>query len=430
MSAQPSKKNTIVFLCSVVFLDALGFGIILPILPDIIKSLSDLSYSQAAVIAGYMLFTFAAMQFFFAPVMGGLSDRFGRRPVLLLALSGFAADYFLMALAPSLIWLLVARAVSGIFGATYAAANAAIVDLSSPDERAKYFGITSAAIGLGFVIGPAFGGLLGEFNTRLPFFVAGFLTICAVGFGYWFMPETLKPENRRKFEWGRANPLGSLYALRNASSVLIFLPVLFLVQLAMHSYTSIWSFFTIEIAGWSTFYIGLSIAFYGVMMVVVQGGLTQPIVKLLGERRAVVTALIVGIVTYAGLANVSAGWQIYLMVFIGGFSAFGIPALQALMTKSVADDSQGELQGAIACSHSIAAIVGPLIMTRVFAHHTTASEGLGPGAAFLVSTALIFAALIVFLLFGPKLAKTNPYEAMPQNGVLDDAVMSEGPMAK
>ena len=396
MESKKSNGRILLFVCVVLFLDAVGFGLILPVLPDLIGELSNLPNSRAAEIAGYLLFTFAGMQFFFAPILGGLSDRYGRRPVLLLALLGFSIDYFVMAAAPTLTWLFVARMVSGFFGATYAAANACIVDISTDEERAKFFGMTGAAVGLGFVFGPAIGGVLGEYGTRLPFIADGVLTLITFIYGFFALPETLQPKNRRPFEAKRANPLGSLFSIRRYPVVLMIIGAVFFMQLANQSYASIWSFFTIEIADWSPLQIGLSVAFYGAMLALVQGGLTGPVVKRFGEVRPAVFSLGMGVVSFVGLAFATEGWHIYVWIFFGGFSAFAFPAMQSLMTRGTPSDAQGELQGAISSSYSLTAIIGPLFMSQLFGAYTRGEGAYFPGAPFIGATLLVILCLAVF----------------------------------
>ncbi|MEO1324315.1 MAG: MFS transporter, partial [Pseudomonadota bacterium] len=263
MSESPSKGRVLWFIYAIVFFDAVGFGLLMPIMPELLEDVADLSLSDGATVAGLLLTTFALMQFVFAPILGGLSDRYGRRSVLLVALLGFAMDSFIMAWAPTLTWLFVARIVSGLFGATYATCYAALVDISHPDERAKRFGLAGAALGLGFIFGPAIGGLLGEYWVRLPFIVAGALILLVFIWGLFFFPETLEPKNRRSFSWARANPIGSLISISRFPSVLIVLGALFLIQLSNHSYSSIWSFYVSAVANWTPFLIGLSISIYG-----------------------------------------------------------------------------------------------------------------------------------------------------------------------
>jgi DHA1 family tetracycline resistance protein-like MFS transporter len=378
------------------FLDALSVGLVLPVMPGLILALSDLPVSRAAEIGGYLLFVFAAMQFVFAPVLGALSDRFGRRPVLLLAVFGFSLDYFVMAIAPSLVWLFVARLLSGFFGATYAAANAAIVDITPPEQRARNFGFAGAAIGVGLIFGPAIGGLLGEYSIRLPFIAAGVVTMALCLIGYFVLPETLPPEKRRAFSWTRANPLGSVLSVAQSRIAVAVLAALFCVQLASQSYNSIWAFFTIEVAGWSPRAIGLSVALYGFLMAVVQGVLTGPVVARVGEIRAAYFSISIGVVVYLGLAFADGPASIYFWVVAGSLSGFAFPALQSLLSKNVDEDAQGELQGVVAASYSLTAIIGPLAMTQVFSAYTGESAVYMPGAPFILASALIVVSFAVF----------------------------------
>lgn len=402
MQRDISKHRILVFICSVMFLDAVGFGLIMPIMPDLIGELSDLSNSEAATVAGYLLFTFAAMQFVCAPILGGLSDRFGRRPVLLLALLGFALDYFVMAAASSLTWLFIARLISGLCGATFAAANACIVDISDKSERAKFFGFGGAAIGAGFVFGPVIGGLLGEYGTRLPFIAAGILTLCALLYGYFFFPETLKSENRRDFSIKRANPIGSLMSIARYPAVFMVLMALFCIQLANHSYSSIWAFYVTEVTAWGPFLIGVSVGFYGILMIGVQGGLVGPVINRIGEVRAIYIAGIVGLGSFGILAFAQSGWQIYAGIFVGAVSGFITPALQSLMTSRTPQDAQGELQGAIISLYSISTIISPLIMAKIFTAWTDPSGHYMPGAPFVLAAVLVAISLLTFR-FGARI---------------------------
>ena len=398
MSEGPSKGRVLLFICGVIFLDAVGFGLIMPLMPALLDDVAGLSISDGATIAGLLLTTFAVMQFVFAPILGGLSDRFGRRPVLLLALLGFSIDSFIMAWAPTLAWLFAARLVSGIFGATYAAGYACIVDVSEPEERAKLFGYAGAALGLGFILGPALGGLLGEYWVRLPFIVAGALIFLVFLVGYFTFPETLEKENRRPFSIARANPVGSLISIGRFPSVLIVLGALFLIQLGNHSYSSIWAFYVTEVAGWTPFLIGVSISVYGFGVAGVQGGLTGPFVGRFGEVRAVYFALTVGIISFLILAVAQNGTQIYLAIVIGMFAGFLTPALQALMTEQIPADSQGELQGAITSLYSLASIISPIVMAFSFSAYTDETGLYLPGAPFVLATSLSLLAIFVFAL--------------------------------
>ncbi|MEO0450305.1 MAG: TCR/Tet family MFS transporter [Pseudomonadota bacterium] len=407
MERSPKTGRVLAFVCGVVFLDAVGMGLILPIMPALLDEVAGLSISEGATIAGLLLTAFAAMQFIFAPILGGLSDRFGRRPVLLLALLGFAIDSFIMAWAPTLTWLFIARIISGICGATYAAGYACIVDISSPEDRAKLFGYAGASLGLGFIFGPALGGLLGEYWVRLPFIVAGGLIFIVFLWGYFTFPETLKAENRRPFTLARANPIGSLISIGRYPAVLIVLAALFLIQLGNHSYSSIWSFYVTEVAGWTPFLIGVSISVYGFGVAGVQGGLTGPVVSRFGEVRAVYFALLVGIVSFLILAFAQNGVQIYAAIIVGAFAGFLGPAIQALMTERTPADSQGELQGAITSLYSLASIISPLAMAFLFSAYTDEPGYYLPGAPFLLAAILCVFAMVIFG-YGAKRLKNQP----------------------
>lgn len=405
MSQSVQKSRVLIFVCAIVFFDAVGFGLLMPIMPELLADVAGLSISEGATIAGLLLTTFAIMQFLFAPILGGLSDRFGRRPILLIALMGFAIDSFIMAWAPTLFWLFFARIVSGICGATYAAAYACLVDISEKEERAKFFGYGGAALGLGFIFGPAIGGLLGETWVRLPFIVAGTLIALVSIWGYFMFPETLKEENRRSFSIARANPLGSLISIARHPSVLIVLGALFLIQLANHSYSSIWSFYTAEVAGWTPFLIGLSVSVYGFGMAAIQGTLTGPVIAKFGEVRAVYFAVMVGVISFIILTFATSGVHIYAGIAIGVFSAFLSPALQSLMTSRTPADSQGELQGAITSLYSVASIVSPAVMALMFTAYTDDVGLYLPGVPFVLAAGLILVAAVIFTIAARRMSR-------------------------
>lgn len=398
MAEKEAPGGVLPFILLVLFFDAMGAGLILPVIPGLIKELSALPNARAAAVAGYLLFTFAAVQFLSAPVLGAISDRYGRRPVLLLAMLGFSLDYFIMALAPSLVWLFAARALSGLFGATFAAANAAIVDISEAENRARYFGLTGGAVGLGFVFGPALGGVVGEYGVRLPFLVAGVLTGLTTLYGAFAFPETLPPERRRAVSLRRANPVGALVSVGQLPVVALILAAVFGLQLASQSYASIWAFYTIEVAGWTPLYVGLSAGLYGLMLAAVQGGLTGPVVKQFGEVPAATFSIVVGALSYVGLAAAADGAGIYAMIVLGAFGGFAFPAMQALMTARTPENAQGELQGAIASLFSLSAIVGPLVMTQLFASYSDDKGSYFPGAAFVAAAFLSILSLAAFRL--------------------------------
>jgi DHA1 family tetracycline resistance protein-like MFS transporter len=398
MSAETKTRRVMTFVCLVLFFDAMGAGLIMPVMPQLIEQLSTLPAHRAAIVSGYLLFTYAAMQFVCAPILGGLSDRFGRRPVLLLSLLGFSIDYFIIALAPSLAFLFVARIVSGLFGATYSAANAAIADISAPADRAKLFGLSGAAVGLGFVFGPAIGGMAGSADPRLPFIVAGALMLISCLYGFFAFPETLAQSDRRAFTFRRANPIGSIASVARHPAVLMLLLGLFCIQLSAQSYSSTWAFYAMEVTGWSPLGVGLSIALYGLTIVIVQGTLVGPAIKRFGEHTMLRFGVTLGVISYLCLATGAGPMAIYAGVVIGALGQFVGPAAQSLMTQQIAVDSQGELQGALGASNSFAAIIGPLIMAHIYG---AASDNVGPhmpGAPFALAALLVMTAALLFVL--------------------------------
>ncbi len=392
------------FLLVILFLDSAGVGLILPVLPKLIEDLSGLGNADVTAIGGWIYFAYAVMQFFSAPLLGGISDQFGRRPVLIVALFGLSLDYLLMAFAPTLAFLFLARLIAGIFGATYTAVNAAIVDTTDEQSRAKYFGWGGAVSGIGLIFGPVLGGLLGAESLRLPFIIAGMAAFAAAVYGWFMFTETLAPENKRPFSLKRANPIGSLISIaRNPSGgrqVSVLLLSFFIIYLANMSYITMWPFFTIEVFNWGTFMIGISVAFYGICMALVQGVLTGPVVKRIGEARAVAFGFFMAVISYILIGFVSFSpfpqTSLFIIVVLGAFGGFLFPAMQALMSKATPANAQGELQGAISCCYSISSIIGPVIMATAL---STFSDDIGlylPGAPFLLGAILSLTALLVF----------------------------------
>lgn len=404
--AGPQNK-AVIFVMMVVFLDMIGVGLILPVTPSLIELLSGLPNSAAAEIGGWLLFTYAVMQFFAAPILGGLSDRFGRRPIILLALTGLAFDYLLMAFAPGLILLFVGRFLSGIMGATWPTANAFVADISESKDRAKYFGLMGAAGAAGLVFGPALGGVLGAFGVaqfgpegiRLPFFVAAGLSLMAVPFGFFVLQESLRPDQRRKFEMSRANPLGSLMKVARTRLVMGLLFAWFLLQFAWQSFGTIWPYYTIEMFDWSELEIGLSTAFYAVLSAGIQGALVGPMVARFGEVRLVKLIMMQGIVSYVLyiFVPVGAGWLMYPLIMFGTVSTLLGPCLQSIASQQVDESQQGELQGAIASVMSLTLIGGPVFMSQIFAAFTRDGTAIYlPGAPFVASAILVAFSLAVF----------------------------------
>jgi DHA1 family tetracycline resistance protein-like MFS transporter len=392
------RRPAILFIIVTIVIDAMGIGLIIPVMPDLLQEVGSADLSTAALWGGVLSTAFAVMQFLFGPVIGGMSDRFGRRPVLLLSLIVMALDYLVMAVAGSIWLLLVGRLLGGITSATQATANAYMADISAPEDRAANFGLIGAAFGVGFVLGPLIGGVLAELGTRAPFFAAACLAGLNALFGFFVLKETLPLDKRRAFSWKRANPLGSLLHLRQLPGLAPMLAVFFLYQVAFMVYPAVWSFFGKERFGWDPSTIGLSLGLFGIMLAIVQGGLIRPVMRLLGERGTVVYGHVWDIVAFLVLAVVSSGTVALALVPLAALAAVITPALQGIMSRTVEPDAQGELQGALVSISAVAMIVSPMVMTGTFAAFTSAGAPLYlPGAPFVLSAALIGLGLTVFL---------------------------------
>jgi DHA1 family tetracycline resistance protein-like MFS transporter len=398
MTQPPLSKKAIAFIFITVFIDTMGFGIIMPVTPELLMELTDKTLSEASVYGGWLFFSFAAMQFFCAPILGNLSDRFGRRPVLLFSLLAFSINYTIMGFAQQLSWLFVGRIFSGMAGASFSSAYACIADISTPEKRAQNFGLMGAAFGAGFIVGPAIGGLLGGFGTRAPFFAAATLAACNLVFGYLVLQETLRPESRRRFQWKRANPLGTLLHMRRYPIVLGLAAVVFLWQMGHQVLPSVWAYYTMFKFGWTELAVGASLGFAGVVMAVGQGGLTRIMIpRLGGERPAVLVGLLVAALGYFGYAFCSEGWMVYVCMLNGLLAGLAYPALTALMSRQLPATEQGELQGGLASIYSLSAITGPPLMTHLFGQFS-AGRGLMhfPGAPFVAAGLLVLAGAVVF----------------------------------
>ncbi len=392
------SRRAALFVFTMVLLDILGLGLILPVLPQLIMGLTGEGLGEAARDGGWLWFTYAATQFFFAPVLGGLSDRFGRRPVLLLSTFAFGVDYLVMGFAPTLAWLFVGRFISGVAGATFTTGFAYMADISPPEKRAQNFGLIGAAFGLGFILGPAVGGLLGELGPRAPFVVAGVLALLNFAFGYFVVPESLPPERRRAFELRRANPLGTLLKLRSYPAVFGLALALFFWQLGHQALPGTWSYYAMYKFGWSPGMVGASLAFAGVIMALSQGLFSRKLIPLFGERRTAVVGLLSGVTTYSGYALATQGWMIFAVMPVWVFAALVFPTLNALMSHRVPPDAQGELQGGVSSLQSLSAIAGPPAMTQLFGYFTSAAAPLQlPGASFFAAALLSALALGLLL---------------------------------
>ena len=393
-----SNSHALAFIVVVILIDSIGFGILLPVMPQLIMSLSEVSLSEAARIGGYLMFTYAGIQFFAAPILGNLGDRFGRRPVLLFSLAALTIDYVLMALAPTLIWLFIARLIAGVASSTWSLAYAFITDITPPETRAQRFGMVGAAFGGGFILGPVIGGLLGEFGPRIPFYAAAFLGLINLIYGYLVMGESLAPENRRPFDLKRANPIGAVTQLRKYPVVLGLVFAYFLYMVGHNSLPSTWTYYTIEKFSWSESQIGLSLGFAGIFMILVQAFLIRWAIPKFGAYKTGVVGMMAIVIGFCGYAFSTSGWQLYPWLALASISGFVTPAFQTIMTSQIPANAQGELQGALSSVGSITSIIGPLLMTQIFAIFTGDNAFVYfPGVAFFAAAVLSLLCLLIFV---------------------------------
>ncbi len=396
-AAQPApNRNALRFVVATIFIDAIGFGIVLPVLPGLVETLGHVGLDRATAIGGWMAAVYALAGFLMGPLIGNLGDRYGRRPVLLAALGGLCLDYVLMAAAPTLAWLFVGRVLAGALGATYGPATAAIADISAAEDRARRFGLLSAAFGIGFIVGPAIGGLLGTLGPRAPFWVAAGLAGANWLYGAAAFPETLAPALRRPLDWRRANPLGALKALRAVRGVLPLSAVYFLWSVAGLVYPVTWAYFTIARYGWSPAMIGASLAWAGATMAAVQILFVGRIVGAVGERRSALIGMAAGTFAFVALAIAPDGWMVFPILAFSSFQTLAQPSLFAMMSARVAADAQGELQGFNGSVNALAAIAAPLMLSPVLARFTAPDATVRfAGAAFVLSAVAAVAAMAV-----------------------------------
>ncbi|NQV52581.1 MAG: TCR/Tet family MFS transporter [Flavobacteriales bacterium] len=371
-------------------LDVTGIGIIIPVMPSLIMELTGEGLSAASKYGGWLLFVYAFFQFLFSPIIGALSDRFGRRPVLLISLFGFGLDYIVLALAPTIVWLFLARIVSGIMGASFTTGAAYIADVSPPEKRAQNFGLIGAAFGLGFIVGPVIGGLLGELGPRVPFYAAAGLSLLNWLYGYFVLPESLPLDRRRPFEWKRANPVGSLVNLKRYPVIAGLIFALVFVYIASHAVQSTWSYFTMYAFDWSEADVGYSLGAVGVMSALVQGVLIRWLIPKIGQKAAVYVGMFMYMAGLLALTFITKGWMVYPSIVMYSLGGVAGPALQGIMSNEVPGNEQGELQGALTSMMSATAIVGPVVMTSLFAFFTEENATvIFPGAPFLLGTILV-----------------------------------------
>ncbi|RWR14850.1 MFS transporter [Paenirhodobacter populi] len=402
------SRRAIPFALLVVFIDIAGLGLILPVLPRLIEEVGHIGLDDAARIGGWLFASFSLAQFLCAPLAGALSDRIGRRPLLLAAIGGLGVDYILHAVAPSLLWLFVGRIIAGVCGSSFVIANALIADVTAPEQRARAFGWIGAAFGLGFVLGPALGGLLGAFGPRVPFWVAAALALANFIFGLIALPETLPPEKRRRFRWREANPLGVLLVFRQHPGVLGLAAVLFIYLFGSAVYPAIWAFWGIAKFGWSEIMVGLSLAAFGLVMALVQGTLTGPMVNRFGEWRVALIGLVVGVVVCVGYGFATGIATVSLLLVLHAPEGFVYPMFSALMSRAVPESAQGALQGGISALMNLAMVTGTLFFTQIFGYFLSdAAPFRSPDMAYFIAAGVLFLSLLAFR----RVARSRPGKA-------------------
>jgi len=390
------RKAAVGFIFITLLIDVMGWGLIIPVMPELIAQIKNITVNEASPYGAWLLSAYAVTQFVFAPVIGNLSDKYGRRPVLLSSLLGFGIDYLFLALAPSYGWLFVGRIIAGITGASFTTGTAYIADVSTEENRAKNFGLIGAAFGLGFIIGPALGGLLAVWGIRAPFYAAAGLCLLNTLYGYFVLPESLSKENRRKFHWKRANPIGSLKLLQRYPAIGGLAVAFFLIYLAAQAVQGNWSFFTIYRFNWSEGMVGISLAVVGVLVGGVQAGLTRVVNPKLGDEKSIYLGLLLYTLGLVLFAFATEGWMMF--VFLVPYCLGGIagPSMQSILAGHVPPNEQGELQGTLTSLMSLTAIIGPPIMNNLFKYFTTENAPVHfPGAFFLLAALLMLMSIII-----------------------------------
>ena len=392
-----NPKSALLFILVTICLDSIGLGIIIPSFPPLVSETAHVPISQASQYFGWVMGAYAFMQFLFSPLIGNLSDRFGRRPILLISVLGMSLDYLVMYFAPDLWWLVIGRAVSGIFGASFTSASAYIADISAPDKRAQNFGMIGAAFGIGFVIGPAIGGLLSDFGARTPFLVAAFFSMANFIYGFIVLKESLPVENRRAFEWKRSNPFGALQQMKRFKKLKYLFLVSFLTILTTMCVHSTWNFYSMEKFGWTTKEVGISLAVVGVCFGVVQGALTGKIVAKFGQKNAAKIGLFLSIFVLIGMGLIYQGWMMYAIILPYAFTGIVDPTIRSIISGQVQSNEQGELQGIFTSLMSLAEIIGPPLFMWFYYNFKTSvpHSNIGLGTPFWVAA---FIALLAFVL--------------------------------
>jgi DHA1 family tetracycline resistance protein-like MFS transporter len=391
------SRHAVTFVLITVFLDMVGFGLIMPVLPKLIETVGEVDIAQAAIIGGWMFAAFSLAQFVFAPLMGNLSDRFGRRPLLLLAIFGLGVDFILMALAPTLEWLFVGRIIAGICGASWIIASAFIADVTAPEDRPKAYGLMGAAFGVGFVIGPAIGGLLGELGPRVPFWVAAAISLLNFVYGWFVLPESLAPENRRKFELWRANPFGAFRVFSTYPGVMPMVLVMGLFFFSTSIYPAIWSFWGIAKFGWSEAMVGGTLAIFGLIAGGFQGFLTGPAAKRFGEWNVALFGLVCSALVLLGYGFAGGLAAVIALMILHGPEGFVHPLMTSMLTRRVPEDAQGELQGGISAVTNLAMLFGTVFFAFIFGHFWAEDRAWrSPDMAYWVAAGCLAVTTVLF----------------------------------
>ncbi len=407
-NSKPKKQAALGFIFATLFIDVMGLAIIIPVIPQLIQHLIHGDVSRASYYGGWLTASYATMQFLFSPFVGNLSDKFGRRPVLLCSLLGFSVDYFFSAFAPTIGWLFVGRIIAGITGASFTTASAYISDVSTPEKKAANFGMIGVAFGLGFIIGPAIGGILGKFDIHYPFMAAGALALINAAYGFFIMPESLAKENRREFDIKRANPIGTLRQLGKYQNVIGLAASLFLIYFAVQAVQSVWTFYTIKKFHWDPAMQGASLAVIGLLIALVQGFLIRLTLPKLGHQRSIWIGLLLYSLGLLLFALASKGWMMFAFLVpycLGGIAG---PALQGYISNNVPANAQGELQGGLTSLMSLASIFGPLVMTEAFYYFTKPGSAFQlPGAPYIIGSILmLISALLAIRSFRKQVSTT------------------------
>lgn len=394
------KSTGLLFIFITVVIDSIGLGIIIPVMPKLIQELIAGDLSQASKYGGWLVFMYAFAQFFFASVLGNLSDKYGRRPILLLSLLGFCLNYILTGMATSILWLFIGRAIAGITGASHTVAAAYIADISTAQKKAQNFGLLGAAFGLGFILGPVLGGVLGQYGSRVPFFAAAALCLVNLLYGYFVIPESLKQENRRDFNWKNANPIGTFLHMRSYPQIMPLILCIFLINIAANSVQSTWSYYTMEKFNWDERMVGLSLGFVGTLLMIVQAGLIRLAIPKFGLQRSIIIGLVLYVMAYSLFGFATASWMMFAISIFFVSAGIASPALQSYISNQVPENEQGQIQGGITSVVSLTSIIGPLVMTLLFSHFSEKGASIYfPGAPFILSALLAITTLIIACVF-------------------------------